>query len=66
MSISNSILFANVPSNPATLTLSASQSAIVAKWTAPVSANGDSVSGYRVYVDDGLGGPFKIVLDGTD
>lgn len=31
-----------------------------------MSANGDSVSGYRVYVDDGFGGPFRLVLDGAD
>jgi hypothetical protein len=28
--------------------------------------NGDSVSGYRVYLDDGFGGPFTEVYDGKN
>jgi hypothetical protein len=27
---------------------------------------GDSISGYIVYIDDGFGGPFTKVFDGTD
>jgi hypothetical protein len=37
---------------------------IIVRWTAPASENGDAVTGYKVYVDDGFGGPFAMVFDG--
>lgn len=66
LSIANSVIFANVPSEPLTLSLEATAmpASIKAEWTAPASVNGDAVSGYRVYVDDGAGGPFTMVYDG--
>jgi len=38
---------------------------IRATWTAPVSTNGDAVKGYRLYVDDGEGGDYTLVYDGS-
>jgi hypothetical protein len=32
----------------------------------PLQVNGDAVSGYKVYVDDGLGGPFTQMFDGAN
>lgn len=60
LSVFRTILFSNVPSAPVSLTLSAAiePSLLTASWTAPVQVNGDAVRGYRVYVDDGFGGPF--------
>ena len=46
-----------------TLTPSADPASILAQWTAPDSLNGDSIHGYRVYVDDGNGGPFNLAID---
>ena len=60
-----SIVFANVPGAPASLTLTADAHELRAQWTAPENQNGDAVSGYRVYVDDGYGGPFSLVFDGS-
>jgi uncharacterized linocin/CFP29 family protein len=67
LSESNTILFANVPSEPATISLSAQDSPpqIVVEWTAPSDINGDIVRGYHVYVDNGYGGPFNLVLNAT-
>jgi hypothetical protein len=64
LSKSSIVIFANVPSAPASLTLKPTSypATIKADWTAPTSVNGDSVQSYRVYVDDGLGGPYKLVL----
>jgi len=58
------VIFANVPSAPASLTLTPTSypASIKADWIAPTSVNGDSVQSYSVYVDDGLGGPYKLVL----
>lgn len=66
LSKSNSVVFANIPEAPTSLTLTptAYPASIKAEWTAPTSVNGDAVSGYRVYLDDGFGGAFELVLDG--
>lgn len=60
------VIFANPPSVPSSLVLSAATdpAVIIAQWTAPISLNGDVISGYRVYIDDGLGGSLNLVLDG--
>lgn len=66
LSPANTIIFANVPDAPATLTLTptaGSPSTILIQWTAPASVNGDDVSGYKVYIDNGRGGPFSLILD---
>ena len=63
---SNTILFANVPSTPASLTLtSTAKPDLTATWTGPSSINGDAVRGYKLYIDDGEGGDFSLVYDGT-
>jgi hypothetical protein len=38
---------------------------IQATWTAPVSTNGDVIQGYKLYIDDGMGGDYTLVYDGT-
>ena len=58
LSMAKTIKFANVPAQPQTLLLTAWQTGIRADWTKPLQVTGDAVSGYKVYVDDGLGGPF--------
>jgi hypothetical protein len=56
-----------VPSAPQTLDLVAlDDQTIRAMWTAPSSVNGDAIRGYKVYVDDGIGGPFTLVFDGSN
>lgn len=37
------ILFANIPSMPATVSLTATKTSITVNWTAPASSNGDVV-----------------------
>jgi hypothetical protein len=66
LSKSNSVIFANIPSAPSSLTLTptAYLASIKAEWTAPSTVNGDAVTGYSVYIDDGYGGEFELVLDG--
>lgn len=66
----NTILFANVPAPPTSLTLasvveSAQEPQIRATWTAPTDSNGDAVQGYRLYIDDAQGGDFTLVYDGA-
>lgn len=41
-------------------------SELLVEWTASLSVNGDAVSGYKVYLDDGFGGPFTLVYDGLN
>ena len=67
-SVARTLRHANVPSAPQSLVLTAAikPDEIKAEWTAPASMNGDSVSGYRVYLDDGFGGPFTLVYDGKN
>jgi hypothetical protein len=70
LSEANTVLFANVPSSPATLTLatqmiSKEEPHIVSTWTAPSSMNGDVVSGYKLYIDDGRGGDYVLAYDGS-
>lgn len=68
LSKSNSITFANVPSEPQQVTLETMDdlSTMRVMWTAPVQANGDAIHGYKVYVDDGIGGPYSLVFDGSN
>lgn len=67
-SIPLSLLFANVPAAPATITLTAGLSPLAhikTAWTwGSAATNGDAISGYRVYIDDGYGGPFSLVYSG--
>lgn len=59
-------IFANRPSAPASLTLSATQQpSIEARWTAPADSHGDLASGYRLYIDNGEGGEWAMVFDGS-
>ena len=67
---SNTILFSNIPSAPASLVLASivetkEQPYIRATWTAPTQLNGDAVKGYKLYIDDGEGGDYTLVYDGT-
>jgi len=65
LSLANTVLFANVPDMPASITLSSNNNpaTIDINWSAPLQANGDAVWGYRVYLDNGLGGPFQLIYD---
>lgn len=66
LSLSARITFANRPSSPATLTLTSTKTpSIEASWTAPASVNGDPASGYRLYIDNALGGEYNMVFDGS-
>ena len=42
------------------------ESSILIEWTAPASLNGDDIHGYKVYIDNGRGGPFSLILDATN
>jgi hypothetical protein len=68
LSKSNSIIFANVPGQPQSLTLETVNdlSTMRVSWTAPASANGDAIHGYKVYIDDGIGGSYSLVFDGSN
>jgi len=48
------------------LTASLNPTKIKAEWSAPTYVNGDAVTGYKVYVDDGLGGQFTLVFNGDN
>ena len=61
-----SLLFANVPSAPTNLVLTSTKTTITASWGAPSSVNGDSVRGYKLYMDDGLGGAVTLVYNGSN
>lgn len=64
----NTVVFANVPDAPAQLTLTptyAEPSTIMIQWAEPAQVNGDDVDGYKVYIDNGRGGPFELILDAT-
>lgn len=41
-----------------------SSSSIYVSWDAPISSNID-IDGYNLYIDDGLGGEFKKIYDGS-
>lgn len=61
------VTFANRPDPPASLTLSAtSQPSITANWTATPDSKGDMPSGYRLYIDNGDGGVWRLVFDGSN
>jgi len=60
------ITFANRPDAPASLTLSSNKTpSIDAHWTAPANSNGELPSGYRLYLDNGAGGQYQMVFDGS-
>ena len=60
------LLFANRPDAPASLTLTSTRKpSIEAHWTAPTASNGDEVAGYKLYIDNGVGGDFVVVFDGS-
>ena len=60
------VTFANRPSAPASLTLSATKEpSIQALWTASSAINGDLIQGYKLYIDNGVGGEFILVFDGS-
>lgn len=66
LSTSARVTFANRPDPPASLTVTSTKvPSITAMWTAPASSNGDLPSGYRLYIDDAVGGDFVAVFDGT-
>ena len=69
LSPSSMLTFANVPDAPASLTLmprAASPTSIITiAWEAPTSLNGDTVASYRVYLDNGRGGPFTMIYEGV-
>ena len=67
LSTSNTIVFANVPDAPASLTLTPTAgdpSTILIEWEQPTSNNGDAVTSFQVYIDNGRGGPFELVFSG--
>ena len=61
--LSNAItfLFANVPSVPQSLTLTSTETTISATWAAPASNNGDTVTGYMIYLNDGQGSEATLI-----
>lgn len=60
-------LFSNTPSQPATLVLTSTDApSIKASWTVPSSLNGDVIRGYKLYIDDGEGGDYIMIYDGTN
>jgi hypothetical protein len=59
------LLFANVPSAPATLTATSTSEQVTLAWTAPASINGDAVSGYMLYYDYCNGSEYELVYNGT-
>jgi hypothetical protein len=54
-----------VPDKPASITLTPMTQPLAIKidWTAPLNSNGDNTWGYRVYLDNGRGGPFTLIFD---
>jgi len=38
---------------------------ITATWMAPSSGNGEPAFGYKLYIDDGFGGAWRLVFDGS-
>jgi hypothetical protein len=58
-----------VPDAPATIALTAGLiplAHIKASWTwGAANTNGDAITGYKVYIDDGFGGPFTLVYSGV-
>ncbi len=59
------LLFANPPGVPTSLALASTISTLTVSWVAPSSYNGDAVRGYKVYLDDGNGGPITLAYDGS-
>lgn len=65
-SAANTVIFANIPSAPVSLTLTSTQTpTLTAIWSAPLLTNGDAIRGYKLYIDDGLGGDYSIIYDGS-
>ena len=66
LSPSARITFANRPAPPASLALtSTALPSISAAWAAPAQANGDPISGYRLYIDNAAGGEETLAFDGS-
>jgi fibronectin type 3 domain-containing protein len=56
---------AGVLSEPPLVTLAASSlTSVTLSWTAPADSGGLPISGYKVYVDDGFGGPMQLAYSG--
>lgn len=60
------VIFANRPDPPESLDLSATSApSITANWTATTNENGEMPSGYRLYIDNGEGGLWNMIFDGS-
>ena len=64
-STSLALQFANVPSSPTSLVLTSTLNSITVSWQAPTISNGDVIRGYKIYMDNGNGGPSSMVYDGS-
>jgi hypothetical protein len=54
---------------PSSLTLSLTDttgSSCIVSWTVVVPPADSLITGYRLYIDDGLDGPFHVAYDGQD
>lgn len=60
-----SLLFANPPTVPTSLVLTGTMTSVTIAWQAPSNYNGDPVRGYKIFMDDGKGGPLQQVYDGS-
>ena len=68
LSPSRMLVFANLPDKPASITLTPTngqRATLLIQWQAPSSTNGDPVSTYKVYLDNGRGGPFTLIFEGV-
>ena len=45
------------------MTASLNPSTILIEWVAPSQTNGGLIQGYKVYIDNGKGGPYSVVLN---
>ena len=66
---STSVALASLPdvaAAPVRLAGVSTESKIVLQWTAPTSYDtpGGDITGFRLWMDDGLGGDYEIIYDG--
>jgi len=61
LSGSLNVKFANVPTVPTSVSTTATKESLTLSWAAPASTNGDAVSAYKVYLDDGKGGDLELI-----
>ena len=56
------------PAPPSKIPALSSESKFVLEWTAPATSHspGGDVTGYRLEMDDGLGGSFSVIYDGVN